>query len=101
MSDASAVAPELIVQLFIAGDCENTRAVCRRVSDFAGSALKRPYRIDIIDVFEQPELADRVNVLVTPTLVIHALKSGAEQRLVGDLSDAAKLQLLLPEFDSE
>ncbi len=101
MSSVSEGAPDLVVQLFIAGDSENTRAVCRRVSGFVGAALKHPYRLDIVDIFERPDLADRVNILVTPTLVIHAAKSGAEQRLVGDLSDVSKLQLVLADVASE
>jgi circadian clock protein KaiB len=85
----------LLVQLFLAGDSVQTRMVLERVEKLAASAFQPPYRIEVINVFEQPELADLANILVTPTLLIRTGTS--ERRLVGDLSDAAKLQLVLSE----
>jgi len=83
----------LVVQLFIAGDSEQTRAVCERVREFVTTILRQPYRFDIIDVLEKPDVADGVGMLMTPTLFIHTAHS--ERRLVGDLSDVTKLELVL------
>ncbi|UHD15151.1 circadian clock KaiB family protein [Thiocapsa bogorovii] len=84
-----------VVQLFIAGDSEQTKAVRDRVIRFAEAALMKPHRVEIIDVLANPDVADIARILVTPTLVIRA--PNTERRLVGDLSDVAKLQLVLTE----
>jgi circadian clock protein KaiB len=96
MNTQTSASPELLVELFVAGDSEQIKTVCKRVSDFAKAALKPPYRLAIIDVLENPALADRSRVLVTPTLVIHV--GSAERRLVGDLSDFTKLELVLSDW---
>lgn len=84
---------ELLVQLFVAGDSEQTSQVRDRVVQFAETMLKQPNRVEVVDVFEHPDLADIARVLVTPTLIIHRGKK--QRRLVGDLSDSSKLQLVL------
>lgn len=95
MIGVSNTAPEWSVQLFITGDSEQTRAVCKRVSASVETALSPPSRLEIIDVLDKPELADRTGIIVTPTLVIRPPAAASERRLVGDLSDAAKLRLVL------
>jgi len=98
MNTQSIVASECSVQLFITGDSDHTRAVRERVSEFAETALKQSLRIDIIDVLDEPGLADSAKVFVTPTLVIHA--PNLERRLVGDLSDVAKLKRVLADLEA-
>lgn len=56
----------------------NLRAICER-------DIKGPYEIEIIDVLEHPEKADREKVLATPTLVKRTPEPVC--RIVGDLSD--------------
>jgi circadian clock protein KaiB len=98
MNTQSIAASECAVQLFITGDSDQTRAVCKRVSDFAATTLKQAQRIDIIDVLDEPGLADSANVFVTPTLVIRT--PNWERRLVGDLSDVAKLERVLADAEA-
>ena len=93
INSESSVVQELVIQLYIAGDSEQNQAVCQRVAEFIEAALRAPYRLDIIDVLDQPDLADLAHVLVTPTLVVRTADS--ERRLVGDLSDAVRFQLVL------
>jgi circadian clock protein KaiB len=49
--------------------------------------------LDVIDVREQPALAAGDQIVATPTLVKHL--PGRPRRIVGDLSDAARLRLRL------
>ena len=51
------------------------------------------YRISVIDVVAQPQLAKADNIVALPTLVRRSPKPA--RRLIGDLSDTARLLTLL------
>jgi hypothetical protein len=78
--------------LFVAGDSPNSRAAVanlRRVlSTLGGSEAD----IEIIDVFERPDIASMARVLVTPALV---RRSDPQARILGDLSSTHQLLAFL------
>lgn len=83
-----AVAGKLRLRLYIAGMAPNSiralanaRAVC--IEHFGD------HELEVVDLMEQPDRAAADRVVVTPTLI--KLSPKPEQRLIGDLSDAAKL----------
>ena len=61
---------------------ENLRRICER--DLSGE-----YTLEIIDVREQPEAAERDRVLATPTLIKQL--PPPLRRVIGDLSDRDKV----------
>ena len=71
---------------------ENLRRICEQ-------ELKGDYEMKVIDVLEQPQLANEDRILATPTLV----KSlpPPSRRIIGDLSDTQTvlLGLDLPTFE--
>ena len=83
----------LDLQLFIAGRQAEAAAVAERIDNLFQRLLKIPYALEVIDVLEAPQLADVAHVLVTPTLVVRL--DGVERRLVGDLGDLTRLQLVI------
>ncbi len=60
----------------------NLRRICR-------SALGSNYELVIIDVLEQPHLAEADRVLVTPTLIKQV--PPPSRRVLGDLSDTERV----------
>jgi circadian clock protein KaiB len=50
---------------------------------------KEQYSLEIIDLFENPELANRDKVFATPTVVRHAPEP--VRRVVGDIEDPVKV----------
>jgi len=84
---------DLTLKLFVAGSPAQHETLARRVTTLLDAMLKVPYRFDVIDVLDKPDLADLAHILVTPTLVIRF--DSVERRLVGDLSNLTKLQLVI------
>jgi circadian clock protein KaiB len=78
-------AQKFILSLFVAGmtprslrAIENARRLCEEY-------LKDRCEIEIIDIYQQPELAKGSQVVAAPTLVKHL--PPPLQRFIGDLSD--------------
>jgi circadian clock protein KaiB len=61
---------------------ENLRRICEQ--DLDGR-----YELDIIDVLENPELAEEARILATPTLIKQL--PPPLRRVIGDLSDKEKV----------
>ena len=75
--------------LYVAGDtARSARAAAsmRRLCDLAQIADDS---IEVVDVLERPALADEHGILATPTVISHA--PHASRRVIGDLSDVARL----------
>lgn len=82
-------AEPLLLKLYVTGlTTRSTRAIAatRRLceAELAGS-----YELQIIDVLERPDQAEHDKILATPTLIKR--HPGPERRVIGDLSDAARV----------
>ncbi|MCJ2092073.1 MULTISPECIES: circadian clock KaiB family protein [unclassified Methylobacterium] len=92
MSGGGANAPdpaEYQLRLFIAGTSprsqrtiENLRRICRE-------HLADRHSLVIVDIYQQPELAEAAQVVAAPTLL--KLTPEPLRRIVGDLSDEARV----------
>ncbi len=60
----------------------NLRRICE-------SRLHDCYEIDIVDVLEQPQRAEREKIIATPTLI--RVSPPPCRRIIGDLSDTDKV----------
>lgn len=91
--DIAVIAPHL--RLYIAHATPNSTRAEQNLSaalnaiDGAGKKLE----LEIVDVFTQPKRAITDGIIVTPTLI--GLKENGRVTMMGDLSDSAKLKLLL------
>ncbi|MGH7116204.1 MAG: circadian clock KaiB family protein [Stellaceae bacterium] len=77
------------LRLFVAGNTlrsqraiENLHAICAR-------RLAGPVDLEIIDIYQQPELAESYRVVVAPTVI--KLPPPPVRRIVGDLSEADRV----------
>ncbi|MBI2514183.1 MAG: hypothetical protein HYV96_19595 [Opitutae bacterium] len=64
----------------------NTKAICERW-------LRGRYRLDVVDLYQQPALARGEQIIVAPTLVKQLPLP--LRRLIGDLSDTRRVLLAL------
>ncbi len=69
--------------LFIADDSPNSRAAIANLTRALAAVNLSVAAVEIVDVYEQPELAATARVLVTPSLIKRA---DPRQRILGDLS---------------
>jgi circadian clock protein KaiB len=82
---AGHVAEHYRFRLYVAGTSLNSVLAIRNIRRICRTALKGRCEFEVIDLYQQPELAARDRILVAPTLV----KSYPLPRhvMVGDLSD--------------
>ncbi|MFK8182686.1 MAG: circadian clock KaiB family protein [Phormidesmis sp.] len=84
MSDQS-----YILKLYITGSSPRSEQAIANLMQICEQQLPGSYELSIIDVLEQPQLAEQEKILVTPTLIKEVPPPG--QRIIGDLSDASVL----------
>ena len=68
---AMATKPEgkYFFRLYVAGATTRSRQALRRVYQLCEAELKDNYELEVIDVYQQPELARDNQIVATPTLV--------------------------------
>jgi circadian clock protein KaiB len=81
------------LRLYVTGATPGSSRAIAQLRAFCELFLKGRYRLEVIDVYQQPELADAERIVATPTLV--KLSPLPLRRIVGSLSDAGRLSLRL------
>lgn len=79
--------------LFIAGHSSRSETAVRNLHSLCERWIPGRYRISVVDVLESPEMAEHSRILATPTLVRQLPLPSL--RVVGDLSDQARVALAL------
>lgn len=86
-------APSARFRLFVSGSGPRTRTTRANLERLCREAYGDRFAVEVVDVEEQPEAAERSLVLVTPTL--DRLHPQPARRLTGDLSSEDKVRLAL------
>jgi circadian clock protein KaiB len=60
---------KFFLRLYVAGATTRSRQALRRVYQLCEAELKDNYELEVIDVYQQPELARENQIVATPTLV--------------------------------
>ncbi len=77
------------MKLFIAGDSSRSERAIRNLKQLCDKVMINDYELMIIDVLEQPHIAEEEKIIATPTLL--KLSPYPQRRIIGDLSDSDKL----------
>ncbi|MCC2548275.1 circadian clock KaiB family protein [Hymenobacter sp. BT175] len=99
---ADPAGPEYALHLYITGATPNSVRAVHNIKEICELYLKGRYELLIVDIYQQPELAQEVGLIAAPTLV--KKRPGLVRRLVGDLSDRRRVLTALglpipPELD--
>lgn len=78
-----------VLRLFITGATPRSLLAIENIRHVCEAHIPGGYDLEIIDLYEQPQLAESEQILASPTLVKHAPEP--PRRFVGDMSDAARL----------
>jgi circadian clock protein KaiB len=88
--------PRLLLKLYVTGGTPRAEAAVANLRRICEETIPDEYELVVIDVLEQPHLAEQDHVLVTPT-VVRQLPLPS-RRVLGDLSNSdlvlSGLQLL-------
>ncbi len=75
---------EVVLELYITGTSLNSAQAVANLRKICEERLTGIYRLEVIDVLENPQAAEDANILATPTLIRRLPQP--IQLLVGDLS---------------
>ncbi len=73
-----------ILRLYVAGATPRSAMAIANIKAICEESLQGRYRLDVIDIYQQPSMAKAEQILATPTLIKHL--PAPIRRIVGDLS---------------
>ena len=76
---------EYLLHLYITGATPNSLRAVRNIKEICEQYLAGRYELIIVDMYQQPHLAQEQQIVVAPTLV--RLRPLPRRQLVGDLSN--------------
>jgi circadian clock protein KaiB len=77
------------LRLYVTGASPNSSRAISNLKDICEKHLKGKYELEIIDVYQQPLMAESEQIIALP-LLIKKFPS-PERRMIGDLSDTGKV----------
>jgi circadian clock protein KaiB len=80
---------EWILRLYVAGRSARTVAALRNLETICEEHLAGRYRIEVIDLLKQPQLARGDQIVAVPTLVRHL--PPPMKKIIGDLSNQERV----------
>ncbi len=81
--------PKYVFKLYVTGRTPRSERAISNLHRICETALKHQYEIMVIDVLEEPHLAEQDRILATPTLVKQL--PPPVRRVLGDLSDTEQV----------
>jgi circadian clock protein KaiB len=78
-----------ILRLYVAGATERSRRAILRARELCETELNGDFKLEVIDVYQQPILARDGQIVATPTLVRDFPKP--VRRFIGNLADTTAL----------
>ena len=82
-------AQRYVFKLYVTGNTPRSERAIENLRRLCDRLLPDQYELAIVDVLEQPQLAEQDRILATPTLVKHVPPPA--RRVLGDLSDAEQV----------
>lgn len=78
-----------ILRLFVTGILPNSVRAIKNIKAICEKYLEGRYELEIIDIYQQPALALKENIIAVPVLIKKFPLP--EERVIGDLSDIEKV----------
>jgi len=85
------MAVKCVLKLYVTGQTANSAKAIENMKDVLKNGLSDLYKLKVIDVVKNPQLAEEDKILATPALV-KALPPPV-RKIIGDLSDKEKVLL--------
>jgi len=82
-------APEFVLRLFTTGTTPRSTRAIRNLRAICEGLIKGRYRLEVVDIYQQPGRASESDIIAAPTLVKE--EPPPLCRMVGDLSDRDKV----------
>ena len=80
---------DYVLRLFITGYTEKSRRAVRNITRLCEQHLHGGYDLEVIDIYQQPELAVEHQLVAAPTLF--KVLPLPPRRMIGDMSDTGRV----------
>lgn len=90
--------PTIHLKLYITGRTARSQTAIHNISELCHNQLGGTVQFEIIDILDDPEVAEKEKILATPTLI--KTLPPPLRRLIGDLSEHEKVLRYLEIFSS-
>lgn len=77
------------LRLFVTGASPNSTRAISNLKEICDQFLKDNYELEVIDVYQQPLIAQAEQIIALPLLIKKG--PGTERRLIGDMSNRDKV----------
>ena len=81
--------PRYVLRLFVAGATERAAAAIQEIKSICEEHLPDRYKLEVVDIYQQPALASGEQVIAAPTLV--KSEPLPRRRLIGDMKNRKKV----------
>jgi circadian clock protein KaiB len=88
-SPASPPVDKHVLRLFVAGATARSRQAILRVRELCAAELEDNYALEVIDIYQQPALARKNQIVATPTLIVEF--PPPLRRFIGNLTNITGL----------
>lgn len=85
------MAKKYVLKLYVTDKTVNSERALEALKQILDEDLKGLYKLKVIDVLKNPQLAEEDKILATPALV--RILPGPVKKIIGDLSDKEKVLL--------
>jgi len=85
------MATKYVLKLYVTGQTANSQKAIENLKDVLKNGLGDLYKLKVIDVVKNPQLAEEDKILATPALV--RVLPVPVRKIIGDLSDKEKVLL--------
>jgi circadian clock protein KaiB len=77
------------LRLFVTGASPNSTRAITNLKTICNEHLKEKYELEIIDIYQQPLIAQTEQIIALPLLIKKS--PGIERRLIGDMSNKERV----------
>ncbi|MCW9089218.1 MAG: circadian clock protein KaiB [Gammaproteobacteria bacterium] len=88
-SDSATSQDAYILRLYVAGQTPKSVRAITNLKRICEEYLSERYELEVIDLHQQPQLAEGDQIIAVPTLI--KVSPEPLRRMIGDLSDTAKV----------
>lgn len=87
--EGSATDKKFVLKLFVSGATARSSRAVENIRNFCEEHLQGRYELEIVDIYQQPELLEKDQVIAAPTLIKEL--PPPIRKLIGDMSDVDRI----------
>ncbi len=82
---------QFVLKLYVSGASSRSSKAIENIRNFCEEHLRGRYELEVIDIYQQPKLLEKDQVVAAPTLVKQL--PPPLRKLIGDMSSAEKIMI--------